>query len=679
MKSSKLFVTAGLAAVLHGAAATQQPANQWPTYSHNSNFSPLTQITPANVSRLTPAWTFNYGAGSAESGSVGLDYRFEVQPLLIGGVMYISTPASQRNPALKSTVTALEPETGKIIWQDQSERRIHGRGLAYWPGSGNTGPRLYFATTQGYLMALDMKTGEVALNFGDRGALDLYVGVVSPEVGETRRNSYTVPNPVTVFRNLIITGARPGEQPPPQPRSDIRAFDAITGKLVWTFHVIPQPGEPGHETWVGTDWKDRSGCNVWSNMTADETTGTVFAPLADANRAVPGMNLYCNSLVALDGATGKLKWYHQLVHHDVWDSDLPTPPLLVDVRKDGRTIPAVVQTGKMNFVFIFDRRTGEPIHGMEERPVLRSDVPDDQGWPTQPFPIKPGPIGRVGMTRDDINKLTPEIEKYCTEFWDANNIQPSGAYARPMERKSIVTFPGNTGGANWGPMSYNPQLGYVFINVMNNGSYRPAAPQPPGGGRYGVNSAAVAPGRGAAAAPDEDSEAAVGGAGRGGGARGSAPAGGGQAGGQGGRGGGFSFRLAGGSSVPCYAPPYGALVAVDVNRGEIAWTVPLGLNQSLAELGELGLKTGTRNLGGNISTASGLVFIGAANDRRFRAFEARTGTELWSAELPASGHATPMTYMGKDGKQYVVTVAAGGTSVGGGLPISDALMAFRLP
>ena len=668
MTFSKIFIgVVALLALSHGTVLGQRPVpNQWPTYQHNSNFSPLTQITPANVDTLVPAWTFNYGAGSAESGSVGLDYRFEVQPLLIGGVMYISTPASQRDPDLRSTVTALEPETGKVLWQYRSARRIHGRGLAYWPGSGNTGARLYFATTQGYLMALDMRTGELAPDFGDKGALDVYVGVASPEVGESRRNSYTVPNPVTVFRNLIITGARPGEQVPPQPRSDIRAFDARTGKLVWTFHVIPQPGEPGHETWVGTDWKDRSGCNAWSNMTVDEATGTIFAPLADANRAVPGMNLYCNSLVALDGATGKLKWYHQLVHHDVWDSDLPTPPLLVDVRKDGRTIPAVVQTGKMNYVFMFDRRTGEPIHGMEERPVNRSDIEDDQGWPVQPFPIKPGPIGRVGMTRDDINKLTPEIEKYCTEFWDANNIQPSGPYARPMERKSIVTFPGNVGGANWGPMSYNPQLGYVFINLMNTGSYRPAGPQPPGGGRYGVANPGAG-GRGGGLASDDEPVAGGGraaGAGRGGG---------------GGRGGGaFSFRLPGGGSVPCYAPPYGALVAVDVNSGEIAWTVPLGLNESLAELGDLGLKTGTRNLGGNISTASGLVFIGATNDRRFRAFEAKTGRELWSATLPASGHATPMTYLGKDGKQYVVTAAAGGTSVGGGLPISDALVAFRL-
>jgi quinoprotein glucose dehydrogenase len=665
-----------LSALLQTSALSQQPANQWPNYQHNSNFSPLTQITPANVSRLALAWTFNYGAGSEPSGSVGLDYRFEVQPLLVGGVMYLSTPASQRDPDLKSTVTALEPETGRVLWQYRSERRIHGRGLAYWPGNGTVGPRLYFATTQGYLMALDMRTGELAADFGEGGALDVYVGVVSPDVGESRRQSYTVPNPVTVFRNLIITGARPGEQPPPQPRGDIRAFDAVTGALVWTFHVIPQPGEPGHETWVGDDWKDRSGCNVWSNMTVDEARGIVFAPTADANRAVPGMNLYCNSLLALDGATGRLKWYHQLVHHDVWDSDMPTPPLLVDVRMADRTIPAVVQTGKMNYVFIFDRETGQPIHGMEERPVSRSDVEDDQGWPLQPFPLKPGPIGRVGMTREDLNRLTPEIEQYCAAFWDANDIQPSGPYARPMERKSIVTFPGNTGGANWGPMSYNPALGYVFVNLQNNGSYQPAGPQPPGGGRYGVRVPEPEPaptGRGiAGAAGVDETSAGSEGSGRGG-------RGGGQGGRRGGGGDGFSFRLASGATVPCYAPPYGALVAVDVNKGEIAWTSTLGINESLAELGDIGLNTGARNLGGNISTASGLVFVGATNDRRFRAFDARTGRELWSAVLPASGHATPMTYMGRDGRQYVVTAAAGGTSVGGGRPISDALVAFRLP
>jgi len=489
MRSSFVVGILVLSALVASPTRGQQPppADQWPNYQHNSNFSPLAQITPENVNRLTPAWTFNYGAGSLESGGLSLDYRFEIQPLLIGAVMYISTPGSPRDPDLPSTVTALEPETGRVIWQYRSPRNIHGRGLAHWPGTASVGPRLYFATDQGYLMALDMKTGELAENFGEGGALDVYSGVASLEVGESRRDSYTVPNPVSVYRNLLITGARPGEQPPPQPRGDIRAFDAITGELVWTFHVVAQPGEPGHDTWTGDDWKDRSGCNVWSNMTVDEERGIVFAPTADANRAAFGMNLYCNSILALDAATGNLKWYHQLVHHDVWDSDMPTPPLLVDVQRDGSTIPAVVQTGKMNYVFVFDRETGEPLHGLEERPVLRSDIPDDQAWPVQPFPLRPGPIGRVGMTRGDINRLTPEIEQYCTEFWDANNIQPSGAYARPMERRSIVTFPGATGGPNWGPISYNPELGYVFINLMNNGSYRaePAVAEGRGGGGAG--------------------------------------------------------------------------------------------------------------------------------------------------------------------------------------------------
>jgi quinoprotein glucose dehydrogenase len=643
----------GQAAMVQGQ---QVPVNQWPSYQYNSNFSPLTQITPANVSQLVRAWMFNYGTGSQPSGSLGLDYRFEVQPLIIDGVMYISTPASAQDPNVKSTVTALEPETGNILWQYTSPRRIHGRGLAYWPGSGGTEPRLFFATDQGYLMALGMKTGELVSSFGNGGAVDAYVGVASDVVGESRRNTFTIPNPVSVYKNLLISGARPGEAPPPQPRGDIRAWDAITGKLVWSFHVIPQPGEPNHEDWPGDAWKDRSGANVWSTMVVDEERGILFAPTGDANRAVPGKNLYSNSLLALDADTGKLKWFHQLIHHDVWDLDLPTPPLLIDVRKDGRVIPAVLQTGKMNYVYIFDRVTGEPLFGMEERPVKRSDDPNDQSWPTQPFPLKPGPIGRVGMTRDDINKMTPDIEKYCTDFWDTNKVQPSAAYARPLRSESIVTFPSTLGGPNWGPLSYNPQLGLVFINLHNTGSYRPAGPLPPGGGGFGVGF-----GPGPAAAP--------------GGPQGQAPAGP----GAGGRSSPFTYRLPSGATVPCYAPPYGALVAVDVNRGEIAWTSTLGINESLAELGELGLKTGTRNLGGNIATAGGLVFIAATNDRRFRAFDAKTGAELWVTELPASGHATPITYMGKDGKQYVVIAASGGTAIGNGLAISDALIAFRLP
>jgi len=218
----------------------QRLADQWPNYQNNSNFSPLTQITPQNVSKLAQAWTFHYGGGSLpEFPFVGLDNRFEVQPLLIGGVLYISTPTSAQDPNVKSTVTALEPETGKVLWQYTSPRNIHGRGLAYWKGNGTVGPRLYFATDKGYMMALDIRTGEPAHGFGNNGEVDVYVGVTSEKVPESRRDTFTIPNPLTVYKNLLISGARPGEQPPPQPRGDIRAWDAVTGKLVWDFHVIP--------------------------------------------------------------------------------------------------------------------------------------------------------------------------------------------------------------------------------------------------------------------------------------------------------------------------------------------------------------------------------------------------------------------------------------------------------
>jgi glucose dehydrogenase len=651
-----VMILVAVFALQRGLPGQKPSPDQWPNYQYNSNFSPLTQITPQNVSQLQQAWVFNYGAGSSPSGSLGLDYRFEVQPLIINGVMYVSTPASPTDKDFKSTVSAIEPETGKVLWKYTSPRRIHGRGLAYWPGSGGTGPRLYFGTDQGYLMSLDIHTHELSQNFGKRGELDVYVGVASDKVGESRRPTFTVPNPVSVYKNLLISAARPGEGLPPEPRGDIRAWDAVTGKLVWDFHVIPQPGEPNHDDWPGDSWKDRSGANTWSTMTVDEERGILFAPTGDANHSeTPGKGLYANCLLALDAATGKLKWFHQLVHHDLWDFDLPTPAMLVTVHKDGKAIPAVLQTGKMGYVYIFDRVTGEALFGMEERAVKRSDDPNDQAWPTQPFPLTPGPISRQGMTRDDINKMTPEIEKFCTDFWDNNHIQPTGAYSRPLSNAPTVTFGTGLGGPNWGPPSYNPQLGLVFISVQNTESYHAAGLAAGGGGGGGGG------GRGAAGASGAGGRGAGGGGGRGASAN------------------AFYYRLPSGAQVPCVAPPYGALVAVDVNKGEIAWTSTLGMNESLAELGPLGLNTGARNIGGNISTASGLIFIGATNDHRFRAFDAKTGKELWVTELPASGHATPMTYMGKDGSQYVVIAASGGTAIGGGLPISDSLVAFRLP
>ena len=671
-----LCVAFAIGGSLAGQKLAKVPADQWPNYMYNSEFSPLTQITPENVWRLTEAWIFHYGAGFSPSASVELDYRFEVQPLIAGGVMYLSTPTSERDPSLPSTITALNPETGKVLWQYKPPFHIHGRGIAYWKGNGTAGPRLFFATDKGYLMALDIQTHEPAEDFGTDGKVDAYVGVASDVVGEKARDTFTIPNPVTVYKNILVTGARPGENPPPEPRGDIRGWDAVTGKLVWDFHTVPQPGEANHEDWTGDTWKDRSGCNVWSSLIADEANGLVFGATGDSNHAdtAPGLNLYCNSIIALDGDTGKLKWYQQLIHHDFSDFDMPTPPLLIDVHQNGRVIPAVLQTGKVHYAYIFNRLTGEPIFGMEERPV-KGAAPGTTGWtadekhpdrvPTQPIPLKPPPTGRMFMTRDDINKMTPEIEKYCTDYWDANHLEAGSPFQRSTTDHPVIQFGAPVGG--WSPPSYDPQLGLAFINVSNTVA-----------GGFGRGGA----GRGGAGA--------AGGAGRGGAGRGGAAAGGGAGGGGSGQGAGpiqgtvaaggtgFSYRLQSGATVPCLAPPYGALVAVDVNKGEIAWSVPLGVNESLAELGQVGFKSGLPNVGGSVATASGLVFIGATPDHRFRAFDAKTGRELWVAEMPSGGHATPITYMGKDGAQYVVIAAGGGGVVGQGLQVSDALVAFKL-
>lgn len=645
-------VGASLALVLLAgspALAQTPPADQWPSYGQNggsTNFSPLDQITPANVATLQRAWTFNYGGGTDEQGDRGLNFRWEVTPLIVGGVMYVSTPSNPALPDLKSTITALEPETGRVIWKFESDRNIHGRGLAYWPGDGEVGPRLFFATEQGYLRALDMGTGQLAGSFGEQGEIDAYVGVASELVGETRRDTWSIPNPASIYRNLVITGARPGEAGPPGPRGDIRAWDARTGALVWTFHTVPQDGEANNDTYSNDEWRDRSGANVWSTMTVDAENGIVFAPVGDLNGRAAGPELYSASLLALDAATGQLKWFFQMTHKDLWDWDQPTPPVLVDFTANGETIPAIALTGKQSLLFVFNRLTGEPLHEVEERPTPRSDDPADLAWATQPFPVRPGPLARTSMTREEIPNITPEQHAYCTNFWDQNNILGTGLYGRPLLTRGTLSFPSTLGGPNWGGPSWSPQTGLFIVNVQNMGQYRAAGPA----------------GRGfAVGGPRPPAPAA-----RPAGESGPAPAivqt-------------GFNYRIDANTVLPCTPTPWGELVAVDINKGEIAWRSPLG---SIPGLGAEGADLGARNLGGNIQTAGGLVFIGATNDRQFRAYDSRTGEQLWSVELDASAHSTPISYMGKDGKQYVVVVGAGGTAVGS-RRMSDTLNAFVLP
>jgi quinoprotein glucose dehydrogenase len=492
-------------------------------------------------------------------------------------------------------------------------------------------------------MAVDVTTGTLAPEFGLNGVIDAYVGVASEIVGESRRDSYTIPNPVTIYEDLIITGARPGEGNPPGPRGDIRAFGAHDGRLEWTFHVAPRPGEPYADLVEQPEENyDVSGANVWSTMTLDPDNGIVYASTGDLNARRPGSELFASSLVALDASTGEIVWYQQITHKDMWDWDSPTPAVLMDLERDGETVPAVLLTGKHGLVFLFNRLTGESLNGLEERPTPRTNIPGIDPWPTQPFPAAPGPVALNGMTRDMIPDYVPGMREHCQAVWDEIDPLSEGLYALPQADRPTIGGPGATGGPNWGGGSYHPELGYYFINVQNRLRMRGPTTSP---GNFVVRDLEL---------EQSDSQQS-----------------------QSQRLPSFSYEYEG-HQLSCAAGPIGALVAVDVRNLEIAWQVPLGWEEAL---GEAGRQIGRPNLGGNMVTASGLVFIGATNDRYFRAFDAESGEMLWETWLPAGAHSTPISYVGEDGDQYVVVVAAGGTSVGrGDAPrMSDSVVAFKLP
>jgi quinoprotein glucose dehydrogenase len=502
------------------------------------------------------------------------------------------------------------------------------RGVEYWPGDGKVGPRIFFGARDGLLTALDARTGQPAAGFGKAGVLDMR----TPEILQGYPDaSLGMTSPPVVYGNLVITGSNTQEFPAKGAAGDIRAWDARTGKLVWTLHTVARPGEPGHDTWEGDSWKGRSGVNTWGFMTVDAKRGIVYLPLGaptwdryGGDRK--GANLYSSSIVAADAKTGKYLWHFQLVHHDIWDYDAEAAPTLIDVKQGGKTIPAVAVVSKVGMLFLLDRVTGKPIYGVEERPVPASDAPGEAAWPTQPFPLKPAPFARQSMTMDDIAKVTPEHEAYCRKLIVDNKLQLGGPYLPTGFKTPTVQFPGYQGGANWGGGSFNPALGYYFVNANNFGQIAQNA-----AGADGTVSTAPNPVLGRFQNPE--------------------------------------------TRLMCQAPPWGTLTAIDVNTGDIAWQSTLGVSDNLpADVA----RTGRPNIGGSIATASGLVFIGAADDSRFRAFDAKTGREVWTYKLGASGHATPITYLGKDGRQYVAITATGGSFLDS--PVSsDAVEVFRLP
>lgn len=628
-KSLLLLPFFALCWALVSAGPPDSRHGEWKSYGRDeggARFSPLKQIDRSNVGRLTRAWT--YHTGDVVPGTMSTNANriapFEATPLLIDGVLYFSTPSSR--------VIALDPETGEEIWEYKPPTRGRGRlgahrGVAYWERGRDR--RIVYASREAFLISLDAKTGKPSPGFGDGGIVDLRKGFLD----EWPKSLYAVSSPPSIYRDLVIVGSALQESPGRGPSGDVRAFDVRSGKLVWTFHTVPRPGEPGHETWEGDSWKDRSGVNVWSIMSVDTERGFVFLPIGSPPYDFyggdrKGDNLYGNSLVALDAATGKLRWHFQAVRHDIWDYDLPAQPILIDVHRDGRTVPAVVLVTKMGFVFVFHRETGEPLFPIEDRPVPQSEVPGEATSPTQPFPLKPPQLSRASVSRDELSSVTPEAARFCRELFDSTT---SRGMFTPWGLELTRVLPGTLGGATWSGGAFDSRTGLLYVNANEQGAVGRMEKMPEGSRvRYRRTSPWGEYAR--FGTPEE--------------------------------------------GWPCVAPPWGTLIAINMNTGEIAWRVSLGVVDELLTRGVP--PTGAPNLGGPIVTAGGLVFIAGTSDSRLRAFDSSTGEELWVARLDASGHAMPMTYLGpRDNKQYVVIAAGGGGYFP--QPAADTLIAFSLP
>ena len=608
----------------------QTRATEWRFYGGDeggTRYSPLKQVNRSNVGRLRRAWVYHTGELELGLKAAPFQASFSTTPLVVGGVMYLSTPSSR--------VVALDAGTGRELWKfdPQEGRNVRGfnshRGVAFWEDGKGRDRRVLFGTVDGRLYALNAETGKPCADFGAGGFVDLRANGAGASANDPTWGA-RVTSPPAVYKDLVIVGWGLPESPSKGPTGDVRAYDVRTGRLVWTFHTVPRPGEVGHETWEGDSWKDRAGTNVWSVMSVDEQRGLVFLPVGSPAYDFyggdrKGQNLFGNCLVALDAATGRLVWYYQTTHHDLWDYDLPAQPVLFE----WRGVPAVAVITKMGFVFVLDRRTGRPLFPVEERPVPQSDVPGEATWPTQPFPSKPPALARQGLTRAELSRVTPESERFCSALFE--RLVNRGMYT-PVGLKPTLNLPGFHGGGNWSGGSFDPVSGLLYVNMNEDGAMGEMTPQPAG-----------------APAPFT-------------------------------RQGRFEeyawFRDPHG--WPCQQPPWGTLSAVDLNRGEIVWKVPLGTAEELEASGVR--DTGTQNLGGSVVTAGGLVFIAATTDRLFRAFDAKTGKVLWQARLEAGGHATPMTYMTKGGRQLVVVAAGGGGFLRALSPtLSDALVAYSLP
>lgn len=709
LKIYQLFLFAAIGLTIAGCSKKENN-HDWPVYlgdSASSQNSELSQITPENVDQLEIAWTFDGGEISDTNYSL-----IECNPLAIDGVVYLA------NAKLK--VFALDGSTGKQKWMFDPIAELNKsleepvraggiiRGITYW--SGEEGDRLLYGVLN-YLLAIDLKTGTLIKSFGDQGKVDLKQGLGR----DIDKLSYSIKTPGIVFKDLIILGSSVSESLPAAP-GHIRAFNVVTGAQVWRFNTIPHPGELGYETWPKEAYKEFGGANAWAGMSVDEKRGLVYCPTGSATFDYYGGdrlgdNLFANTLLCLDAKTGKREWHYQFVRHDLHDYDLPCPPNLLTVTREGKEIPAVAQLTKQGFVFVFDRVTGEPLFPIEELPIPQSNMPGEVASATQPRPTKPAPYVREVFTPDLINDVTPEshaeiLAKYST-------MKPHLPYRSPSLTQETIVHPGMIGGAEWGggavdkngvlyfnsnestailtmidaneggspgetlykqnciachgqdlkggaafgqvvptliDIAERKQSGDIAKTIQYGSTTMPGFRHLSGKDVFHLIKYIGAPGQTGQHAEEADTKQAA----------------------------DVRFIHTGNNiwkdskGYPAIKPPWGNLNAIDLNTGEYVWKTVFG---GFPELIEKGMEpTGRESFGGPILTSSGVLFIGASLDNHMRAYDMKSGKELWREKLPFGGYATPSTYM-VDGKQYVIIACGGGR----GSPSSDMYVTFALP
>jgi len=608
----------------HAQSAKPTDWQDWGGDAARTHFSPLQQITAANVSQLKPAWVW-------DSGKFGRSW--EITPLLIDGLLIVSEPGS-------TDVVALEPESGKEIWRHKAPSggvgRLDRRGFAYWAGDGQMKPRIVVVWGH-YMYGLDPKAGEFSTDWPTTG---YDIGLPNPAAPETGGGGVFPASPPIIYKNLIIVSGASGFLPEPAQPADPHAIDLRTGKRVWTTRLIPGPGQPGADSW-GPDTQKVVGSGTWGIMALDEKNGIVYTPTDSPSPDLvgiwrPGDNVGADSTFALDAMTGKIIWGFQNHHHDLFDQDTMAPPVPVEITNDGKKIKVIVQTTKQGMMWIIDDKTGKPLFPYEEKPVPQSDLPGEKTARTQPFTQFPPPLAQMTISRDNLSNLSPHSNADCKAVWDQNGLKEGGPFLPPAKNGAwTVMNTGAIGGINWGGASIDVDRGYAITNVVN----MPTMIQVTEGPKAVKGNDSLIFSSGYKRFSDSDGRTCAGGR-------------------------------------------HGELVAVELATGKIVWRVPLGALD--VEYGEKAKEIGATNIGPSLVTRGGVIFIGAATDDRFHAYDTATGKLLWQTKMAASSNAGPMTYIGKDGRQYVV-IAAGGPgnarrrSAKDNFVFHQTLVAFALP